>query len=124
VGDHAVQACLDGGRSNVELGLDRGPSGQNVSKPFARGPLPVGLLQIAGGDVVRDRVAEDDLERRSAATFFAIEPMTTASSPSNDVNVDCGGRTMRRPARSPSVGLEEEHRLGRHLVAELSACAR
>ena len=49
-----------------------------------------------------------------------MRPMTTASSPSKLVNVDCVGRTIVvAGADHRGVRLEEQHRLGGHLVAEL-----
>ena len=59
-----------------------GPSGQNVSNPLARVHWSRPALQVAGGDVVGARVAEDDLVACSGGTSLQSRPITTASSAS------------------------------------------
>ena len=46
------------------------------------GPLAIGALQVTGGDVVGDGVAEDHIWDAEIGTSLQMRPITTASSPS------------------------------------------
>ena len=87
----------------VELGLDDRAERAERVVALRAGPLAVGLLQVAGRDVVRDRVAEDDVARslRAARSSRSL-PITMASSPSCSTcaRLSAAARS-RRPARSP-----------------------
>jgi hypothetical protein len=59
--DDAVEAGGEGygAVEGVDLVGDYGPGGAEGVEAFAAGPLAVGLLEVAGGDVVDDGVAAD-----------------------------------------------------------------
>ena len=96
-----------------------GPSGQNVSKPLARVHCPSRCLQVARGDVVRDRVPEDhvrgirlgdvlrdapDDDRDLALVLDALALRgSTIASPGPMTECSASGRAAARPApRRPS----------------------
>ena len=59
-----------------------GPSGQNVSKPFARVHWPSRRCRsraVTSFAIVYPKIT---LAASASATFFAMRPMTTATSPS------------------------------------------
>ncbi len=81
-----------------------GPSGQNVSKPFALWLLAVAVLQVARRHVVGDRVDPKTTVAASASlTFFAMLPMTIASSPSNSTCSLWRGNTIESPGPTTEV---------------------
>ena len=110
-------------RASVSI---HGPDGAERVEALGARELHVLLLEVARGHVARARVPEDVARARSArATLFARLPMTTASSASCSTRALSGGRTIAPPGPSERRRrLQEEQRLGRHLVAELLGVRR
>ncbi len=97
-----------------------GPTGQKVSKPFARPHCPSLRLQVAGADVVGDGVAEDRVAgpRRR---HVGAQPADHDRELHLVVDLAALSRQRDRVARPDDRGrrLQEEHRLRRHRPAHL-----
>ena len=89
----SASACGSGISSAVTT---TGPSGQKLSKLLPRTHWPSRELDVARGDVVGDRVAEDVVERVPPPTRRMRRPTTTASSTSQS--------TREVSAASSSIG--------------------
>ena len=100
--------------STSSPGTIHGPIGHERVEALGAGPLRVGALDVARGDVVGDGVAEDWSSARSGGTSLVTLPMTTASSASWSTSLGPVGQHDRVVgADHRGVRLEEQQRRGR-----------
>jgi hypothetical protein len=117
---HLVDLAAHPQVARLELGLDPGAQRAERVVALAPRPLPVGLLVVAGGDVVGAGVAEHDLQR-PLARHVAAQPADDDGELGLVVDVRAAGRQRDRVPGPDHRGvrLEEHHRVGRRLAAHL-----
>ncbi len=111
---------MTAGPFDVEVGLDGGSEGAGRVEALRTGPLAVGLLPVARRQVVGDRVAEDVVEGVGGRHVLgdATDDGGELALEADEVRALRQHDGVAGPDHG-GVGLEEQHRRGRHVVAEL-----